>query len=394
MKEKKIVIFESYYKAIGGNQRYIAYLFKYQNYSGYKPVLICPGQGILTDLVKAENGEIHILNAPQKLLQYGGSISRALLPKKLIIYMMLFIYNIRALTLLHRLKPSVLLCNNIRSLLMIGNAAKLCRIPVVWFVKGELDNSVLDRIGFKLAAKVIFLSKSLMHPCYKKIFKKYPDKFHHVRIGIELDAAQKAKTSEPVEVAPGFPRDRNTVSFACASYIRPKKGLESLIDAFSHIIRKGYKSRLYIIGDTADKDYVSSLANQARNNGSGEFVHFIGWTDNIHEVLEATDVYVLPSLTEGVSRSVVEAMSQGKPVIATNVGGIFELLQGGGLGLVVPPADTAALLEAMEKLVSDPLLREKMGQAARAEIFSNYSIQTHVQNLSKVFEELATKGRS
>ncbi len=387
MREKKVVIFESYFKAIGGNQRYISYLFKYQKHSGYKPVLVCPGQGILFDLVSAEKGEIHILNAPQKLLQYGGLISKAPLPEKLIIHMRLFIYNIRALALLRRLKPSVLLCNNIRSLLMIGTAAKLCRVPVVWFVKGELGNPVLDKIGFKLAAKIIFLSKNLMHPCYKKIFKKYPDKFCHVRIGIELDAAQKAKTSEPDEVAPGFPRDRNTVSFACASYIRPEKGLESLIDAFSLIIKKGYNSRLYIIGDTADKNYVRSLIDRARNNGSGDFVHFTGWTDNIHNVLEATDIYVLPSLTEGVPRSVVEAMSQGKPVIATNVGGISELLGESRFGLVVPPTDTESLLESMEKLVTDPLLQEKMGQAARTEIFSNYSIQTHVQNLSKVFDQ-------
>lgn len=126
----------------------------------------------------------------------------------------------------------------------------------------------------------------------------------------------------------------------------PYKGYSDLLDAIAAIRREGVLVELQLIGQGA---YQASLREQASLLGIAPFVHFEGQVprDRVLELLRESDVYVQPSLTEGLPRALVEAMAQGLPVVGTNVGGIPELV---GEQLLVPPGDPAALSWALRSV--------------------------------------------
>ena len=109
---------------------------------------------------------------------------------------------------------------------------------------------------------------------------------------------------------------------------------------------------------------VKARVRELRLNGSWEFVGSYDGAVGCSAFMRTLDVFVLPSFAEGTSKSVIEAMAHGLPIITTNVGGSPDLLTPEA-GILVPPGDSAALADAMQCLASDPALRKRMGQAAR-----------------------------
>ncbi len=138
------------------------------------------------------------------------------------------------------------------------------------------------------------------------------------------------------------------------------KGVAHLIDAMKRLVEP---PRLSILGDGSERK-----ALEAQSSGLGERVTFHGWVDleQVPTHLAAADLLVLPTLSEGFPNVILEAMAAGLPVVVTNILGIPEIVDDGVNGLLVPPEDPAALAEAIEKLLGDPNLRERMGTANRA----------------------------
>jgi glycosyltransferase involved in cell wall biosynthesis len=112
--------------------------------------------------------------------------------------------------------------------------------------------------------------------------------------------------------------------------------------------------------------------------GLQDSVRLLGYWASLAEALAVVDVFVLPSLMEGHPLAILEAMAAGKPVVATTVGGNGEAVEEGVTGLLVPPADPAALAEAMLKVLGDPQGAERMGLEARRRLRERFSLQTAV----------------
>ena len=99
----------------------------------------------------------------------------------------------------------------------------------------------------------------------------------------------------------------------------------------------------------------------AESLGLAEAVHFLGQRQDVPDLLNAMDIFVLPSYSEGVSLALLEAMAAGLPVIATAVGGLPEVVEDGVTGLLIPPRDAEALAGALERLLADPAWARKLG---------------------------------
>jgi glycosyltransferase involved in cell wall biosynthesis len=132
------------------------------------------------------------------------------------------------------------------------------------------------------------------------------------------------------------------------------KGVHHLVEAMGHL--KGrLPVRALLIGEG---DESRSLRDQCRELGVSQQVEFLGWQDRPWQLVASADLLVLPSLTEAFPQSIVEAMALGVPVVASDCSpGIREILEYGKYGRLVPPADSAALADAIEEMMADPQLR-------------------------------------
>ncbi len=131
-----------------------------------------------------------------------------------------------------------------------------------------------------------------------------------------------------------------------------------------------------------------ALEEQARCLGVADRVVFLGHRQDIPALLAQCDLFVLPSLFEGLPLSVLEAMAAGKPVVATDVGGTREAVSHGETGCLVPPGDPHALVVAIRSLLADPGRAQAMGRAARARARAEFSAEVMVRRVSHVYEEL------
>jgi len=146
------------------------------------------------------------------------------------------------------------------------------------------------------------------------------------------------------------------------------------------------EAQLFLIGDGRLRAPLECRVSREEIVG----VHFLGFRSDVPRLLQATDVFVLPSRREGLPRSVMEAMAAEVPVVATDVRGSRDLVEPGATGLLVKLGDVEGLAEALLHLIRDRGLRERMGQAGRAKIQA-YSIDQVIQEMSEIYARYLPK---
>jgi glycosyltransferase involved in cell wall biosynthesis len=178
-----------------------------------------------------------------------------------------------------------------------------------------------------------------------------------VPLGLELDDLLAIPPS-----APGGQAGRPVV-FGFVGRLVPIKDPETLLRAFALVREQVPTARLHFVGDGELKDTVRTLAAAL---GFADAVELLGWRKDLRGVYDGIDVLVLSSRSEGTPFALVEAMAAGRPVVATDVGGVADILVDGVTGILVTPRDPPALAAAMTRLALDPVLRSRLGAAARA----------------------------
>jgi len=165
-----------------------------------------------------------------------------------------------------------------------------------------------------------------------------------------------------------------------------EKGHRYLIDAMPAILRGTPETWLVIVGegslDAELRAQAAALPAPARDR-----VVFTGRREDVAAITGDVDIAVLPSLREAQGISILEAMARRKPVVASAVGGIPEVLTNGLDGLLVPPADPAALAQACVRLACSPELRTRMGEAGRATVEARFSLDAMVRQIEDVYDE-------
>ncbi len=171
-----------------------------------------------------------------------------------------------------------------------------------------------------------------------------------------------------------------------------KKGSGYLIEATAKLVQQFPNLHTLIIGGELSSDpepFQAELVEQIRTLGIENHVTLTGNRDDIPEILGLLDIFTLPTFThEGLPRSILEAMSMGKPVVATNIRGCREAVVHGETGLIVPPKDNEKLAEALGALLSDPDQRQVYGAAGRQRIESEYDEHLVFQRLAEFYREL------
>jgi len=199
-----------------------------------------------------------------------------------------------------------------------------------------------------------------------------------------VDWAQLQATASRDEVRAGFgvPLDRPLAGIIAR--LTEQKAHAHLFAAMA--TTKGLEQlHLLVVGDGHLRD---QLHTQAADLGLKDRIHFLGARRDLGNILSAIDLFVMPSLWEGLPLSMVLAMGAGLPVVATRVAGIPEVVHDGDTGLLVPPADPRALGAALVKLVHSPELRARMGSAARAFALPRFGVDGYVASITSLYDRL------
>jgi glycosyltransferase involved in cell wall biosynthesis len=187
-------------------------------------------------------------------------------------------------------------------------------------------------------------------------------------------------------------RDKKETVFGYAARIELGKGPLVLVDALAQLRERGTKALARIAGTGPAVQEVKARVRELGLGGCWEFVGFYEGTLGCSSFMRTLDVFVLPSFAEGTSKSVIEAMAHGIPIIATSVGGLPDLLTPDA-GILVPAGDSSALAEAMERLASDSELRRRMGRAARERYLKLFAPDAVVPILVDTYTRLVSGGR-
>ena len=181
----------------------------------------------------------------------------------------------------------------------------------------------------------------------------------------------------------GIAQDSNVIGVV--GRLVPIKGHKYLVSAAKRIIKEFRNTVFVFVGD----GYLSSrLERQAESVGVRKNIIFTGWRKDAVEILDLFDILVLPSLNEGMGKVLVEGMALGKPIIASNVGGIIDLVRNGENGILVPPGDSDALGEAILQLLKDKNLSEKLGKNGKAMVYPEFDASVMVKQIEDLYESL------
>jgi glycosyltransferase involved in cell wall biosynthesis len=190
-------------------------------------------------------------------------------------------------------------------------------------------------------------------------------------------------------VPAGSAPPRATPVLLCPARLVPIKGHDYLLDAVARLAAGGVAFELLLAGDGPERE---AIARRVADLGLGDRVRLLGTVPHAELLAQyrdrRIDCVVLPSLHEGLSVALVEAMAYGVPVIGTRVGGVPELLDRGG-GVLVPPADVAALTEALGRVLASPALRAELARAGRRRVEAEFEVHTIARELARRFDDAA-----
>jgi glycosyltransferase involved in cell wall biosynthesis len=210
------------------------------------------------------------------------------------------------------------------------------------------------------------------------------EKFTVIRLGIELgdrvaDTDGRADTRRYLGIAP----ERFAVGWI--GRMTAIKNTEDVLNAFKELRDRGIDAMLCMVGDGPDRP---QLERRAHELGIMRDTLFLGYQKEVAPLYAAFDALILPSSNEGTPVSVIEALAARRPVVATRVGGVPDIVREGEDGFLVEIGDTEALAERLARLASDPALRSRMGDAARARVLPRYAVDRLVDDIDRLYRSL------
>lgn len=264
--------------------------------------------------------------------------------------------------------------------------ARMAGIPIVATVHGK--SYFADRWRRRAAYRVVSRSGQFVavsHDLKDFVTKRVgiPQErievvYNGVASGSHVSESDMHACRAELDLAPGMP------VLGVVGSLYPVKGHQYLFDAMPEVL-KAFPEAVLLIAGRGELDV--SLKEQARHLGIERHVRFLGMRHDIPRLLAVMDIFVLPSLSEGLSLALLEAMGAGKPVVASRVGGNPELIVEGMTGLLVEAGDVRAIAGSIVRLLADCGMRRRFGLAGAARVQDRFSIQGMVDRYRQLYAQ-------
>jgi len=299
-------------------------------------------------------------------------------------------YPFKLVSLIKQKKIDVIHAHNATAWFYGTWASILTRVPIVYT---EHDRSFPTPLRLKYfhyffgryATAVIAVSKAV---------KENLEKYEHIKNakviynGIDPDLFKPASIEEKVLKKKQLGLNKNDFVLGNVGRMDYWKNQRILIEILPDLKKISPQIKLILVGGGEEE---GNLKKSAIKKGVKNDVIFLGQRSDVNQILKAFDIFVFPSLTEGLPLVVIEAMATGLPIVASHVGGIPELVVNGETGFLVSPASKEEIKEAIIKLLNNPELRKEMGQIARKRFETHFSLPQMVQKYIEVYEEVVRK---
>ncbi|HZJ57114.1 MAG TPA: glycosyltransferase family 4 protein [Clostridia bacterium] len=297
---------------------------------------------------------------------------------------------LRLARLLRRYRVDILHCHGFRAGLIGRIAALFVRCPCIYTIHNFFPKSLgkLGTMGIAWAEKRLSgITKNII--TVSGALKKYtakglaidPDKIKIIYNGI--DPPNYIGDDHDIRQMWGIEPEEKLVG--TVARLIPAKGLDVLIDAVPPVLEEFPDTKFMIVGDGPDR---SNLMDKAAHLNCSKNIIFAGHSEYIWYYYEAFDIFVLPSLSEGLGISILEAMAMGKPVIATNVGGIREIIDHNRNGYLIPPGDSGELADALLFYLENEQRTYEYAKVGRAEILTKFRLEDMIRETTQTIYEV------
>jgi len=372
--KRRVLFFEAYPHAFTGAQRQMLLLMRGLAERGWGVELTCPADGPFPERARSAGIAFEVADMPGSLRIYG----RKTTGRKAVAAAASLPLVWARLSRWLKARTDIVHAFDHRGQLLLGPAARVARLPAVWHIEAVNRNRALNELCSRLADHVIVPSRTVAEglPGLRR-----PDHLTIVPNTVSpawLDAPARRPSAVPTVVTVGR--------------LHPDKGIDILLHAMVHLRQRLPTAQAVVVGgeQAGHEGHRADLLDLRHRLDLDDAVDFPGILDDPQSVLLGASAYVQPSRerTELQPLAVLEAMAVGLPVVATRVGGVPEMLDGGRLGLLVPPEDPQALAAALARVLVEPELGDELGRAAQAHVRAACSVDGMVDLVERVYASL------
>lgn len=267
--------------------------------------------------------------------------------------------------------------------------SKICRVPVISNRRDMgFKTKVRHKMVYKICGKYFDAIVAVSNAVKKELLKSnwFPEeKIVTIYNGIEVTKILDDNEKRNIKFRMGFRPEHKLVGVI--GNLRKIKGIQFFIESAPKILRKHSEVHFLVVGDDmGEPGYTrKDLESLAKEKNVLDRIHFLGKRTDIPHIISIMDIGVVPSLSEGFSNTLLEYMASSKPVVATEVGGNGEAIVNGETGLLIPPADTEALAEAVSWLLENKEKALKFGEAGRKLVEEKFSLKKMIKNYEYLF---------
>ena len=352
--------------------------------SKYGIIVACPDSGDLVAKLRQRDAE-HVR------IQ-GGVIIRTFNPLSLIAFAYYFVINTVKLShIIKSRKVRIIHANSFTACLFCSIPARIHSIPLVWhmrdLVKMRLFNKIFVSYAGSMANEVVATTTVMKNNLIFLGVK--PEKISIINNGIDLTKYNTSTTSREI-IRKEFGISLHAPLIGIVGQLTAWKGHRDFIGAASIVVERYPSAKFLIVGKTiiGDSDYRLELEDLVAKFGLKRHIIFTGFRTDMSNVMAALDILVNASWKEPFGRTIVESMAAGKPVIATNAGGVPEIIENEVDGILVPPRNPQRLADGVLKILNDPELGRKIGDAGGKTVRQKFSLERQMRKIEKLYENV------
>jgi len=361
----KILLVSNPSDVFGGGEVSLYFLIKYLDKCRFQPVVLCSDRGRFFSKIEA-------LGIQPKLLKMPSLKGKGLLFLPKTVQQLSRLVSQEKIRLIHG--------NASRCSLYAGLAARLSHVPLLWHVRITDREPLLDRFLAFLSTKIVTNSQAVAG---RFEFISKPNQVTVVHNGVDTNAFTPEVDGSEVRKELGIEEKQKVVTIL--GRLDAWKGHRFFLRAAQQIVKRVDQVTFLVVGDG---DLKKELQEYAVKLGIADSVNFCGYREDIPKIIAATDVLVLASLRESFGRVIIEAMAMGKPVVATNGGGVPEIIRSDHTGILVEFANPDAISEAVVRLLNDEKLSKRIGQAGLKRVQEKFTMEKHVHEIQRVYESV------